>query len=186
VPAGPFRYIGTMKKLQRITVMHEGRPVRLIGYLERGTEPGTPDTFTVLSKHEQRQLDRRVQDGTEAWKRIKAADLVNFYDWLQVAEAFEIGQEACMAEARKDEPEGGAYARLFNGWLERNGFDDLDQGARQRALAVLRNRASIEEWRSTLEPVARLRVNHPQSVLRGWKKWLAQQQQQSQEPSRGQ
>jgi len=172
-----------MKKLQRITVMHEGKPVRIIGYFQP-REANEPQVFVMLSMHEQRQLDRRVQDGTEAWKRIKAADLVNFYDWLQVAEALEIGQEACMVEARKDKPEGGAYARLFKDWLERNGFNDMDQGARQRALAVLRNRASIEEWRATLEPVARLRVNHPQSVLRGWKKWLAQQQQPSPEPSR--
>jgi hypothetical protein len=174
-PIDPAKIGPMAKKLQQITVMHEGRPVRLIGYLERSAEPDKPDTFQVLTMYEKRALDRRVQDGREAWERLKAANLENFNDWVTVAEALFIGQRACMAEAGKDRPEGGAYVRLFAEWLKKNGFADLDQGARTRALTVLQHLPDIMKWRMSLEPVERIRHNHPQSVLRAWKKWQARQ-----------
>jgi hypothetical protein len=64
------------------------------------------------------------------------------------------------------------HGRLFGECLR--AFDlNIEPAVMTRLLTVMRNRVSIEEWRASLEPAKRASYNHPQFVLRAWRRWLA-------------
>ena len=48
----------------------------------------------------------------------------------------------------------------------------MDKGDRSRLLIVMDNLPQIEQWRQTLTPTERLRLNHPDAVLRKWKTFI--------------
>jgi hypothetical protein len=108
----------------------------------------------------------RVEDGVAAWDRLKHSGSQNYNDWMQVAEALEIGQRECMRLAEIDRPQGSRYRKIFGEWLRQYQFDDMDKGDRLRALKILANRAKIEKWRAELPLDDRLNLNHPRAILR--------------------
>jgi len=66
-------------------------------------------------------------------------------------------------------PQGSAYNRTFGDWLQANKFDDMDKGERSRLFTIMDNLGEVERWRGTLTLTERLRLNHPNAVLRKWK-----------------
>src|SRR5215471_3005212 len=61
----------------------------------------------------------------------------------------------------------------FGEWLQRYKLDDMDKGDRSRLFQVMDNLGQIEEWRKTLTLTERLKLNHPNAVLRKWKAHMA-------------
>ena len=57
-------------------------------------------------------------------------------------------------------------------WLVANGFKEIDKGVRSRLLECLRHRDEVERWRQGLTDGERFRFNHPNTVLRRWKKTI--------------
>jgi hypothetical protein len=47
--------------------------------------------------------------------------------------------------------------------------NDMEKGDRSRLFAVMDNLPMIEEWRRKLTLTERLKLNHPNAVLRKWK-----------------
>jgi len=105
--------------------------------------------------------------GTEAWKRLKKTK--DYNDWLKVGEALIVGREWAMNQAQTNKPEGKAYNMAFGEWMERYKIDDMDKGDRSRLFEVMAALPMIEEWRRTLTLTERLKLNHPNAVLRKWK-----------------
>jgi hypothetical protein len=111
-------------------------------------------------------MDRTTQDtverGRRAWTRIQLdrPGLIDFADWLVVAEALLVGIEIC--------ERAGGFDRAMMNWLRTNNFDSLDRGLRSRLLELLRHRIEVETWRVTLHPHERRRKNHPNSIWNGW------------------
>jgi hypothetical protein len=114
--------------------------------------------------------DRVCRQGTEAWKRLKREK--SWSDWLKVGEAVQIGREWAMNQARTNKPEGKGYNTAFGEWLAKYKLDDMDKGDRSRLFAIMDNLPQIEEWRRTLTLTERLKLNHPNAVLRRWKAFM--------------
>ena len=122
-----------------------------------------------MAMHEA-ELDRVVRQGTEAWRRLKKDK--NYGDWIKVGEAHQVGREWAMHQAGSNKPEGKAYNTAFGEWLTRYKFDDMDKGNRSRLFELMENLPQIEEWRRTLPLSERLKLNHPNAVLRKWKAFM--------------
>jgi regulator of replication initiation timing len=80
-----------------------------------------------------------------------------------------IGRQDAMAAAETEQPIGSRYNSEFGSWLAHHHFDNIDKGDRIRLIEVIDNLPAIEAWRATLTQTARLRLNHPSSILRKWK-----------------
>src|SRR5947209_9081005 len=109
----------------------------------------------------------RSSADARAWERL-ASDRT-WRDWLSIGAALLVGRAAAMREAHVNRPQGRGYNTAFSTWLERYGFDAIDQGDRSRLFACMDNRPAIEAWRQTLPLNKRLLLNHPAAVLRSWK-----------------
>ena len=64
---------------------------------------------------------------------------------------------------------GRGYYEAFSDWLLRNRFD-LQPSQRAKLLAPFGILPEVEAWRATLTPLQRLRLNHPATALRNYRK----------------
>jgi hypothetical protein len=110
---------------------------------------------------------RVSKSGAAAWQRLKKTP--DWYDWLKVGEAVLVGRQWAMRQASTNRPIGAAYNMAFGEWLKQNKLSDMDKGDRSRLFDVMENVPAIEEWRHrTLTLTDRLKLNHPNAVLRKW------------------
>jgi hypothetical protein len=114
-----------------------------------------------------RSNDEAVRLGQVAWGRIRGDHSWN--DWLLIGAAHCVIRTEAMREAFTNEPRGRNYNAVFSALLKRYGFD-LDKGVRARLFEVMANLPEIEKWRSTLTTTERIAYNHPNCVVRRWKK----------------
>ena len=113
-------------------------------------------------------LDRVGRAGTLAWRRLKKDRSYN--DWKITGEAIVAGRQWAMHEAGTNIPVGSTYNRLMGDWLQRYRLDDMDKGERARLVEMMDNIGAIEAWRTTLTLPQRMQLNHPNSVVRRWRK----------------
>jgi hypothetical protein len=104
-------------------------------------------------------------------------------DWTKVGEALLIGRDWAIHQAGSNRPEGKAYNMAFGEWMAKYKLDDMDKGDRSRLFAVMDNLPMIEEWRKTLTLTERLKLNHPNSVLRKWKSAIEPERPKSGKPT---
>jgi transcriptional regulator with XRE-family HTH domain len=124
---------------------------RAIAKLQR---PTPEEIYDGLTKAEQRVI-------TEAAAALRDDRPLLWERWVLVGEALMI--------IRSNTP---AHSRLFTDCLHQSDLN-IEPAVMARLFTVMRNRSSIEEWRASLYPTERVKINHPQFVLRAWKKWLA-------------
>jgi hypothetical protein len=143
------------------------------------------NSYLSLARSKSSPMERAyVEAGAEAWKRIDTSKRTMWLDWVQVAEALAIGEQQCAMVAGANE--GGRYSRLYSAWLEMYGLDGIDAADRSRLKYYRQHASEIDFWRNALSEDRKRRTNHPRTVLRGYKAWLAQQQQPSPEPPNAQ
>src|SRR6516165_2649552 len=123
-----------------------------------------------MAMHED-AVERVCRQGTLAWQRLKKDK--NWNDWIKVGEAHMVGRDWAQRIAGTNRPQGKAYNMAFGEWLQKYKFDDMDKGDRSWLFAVMDNLPQIEEWRKTLTLTERLKLNHPNAVLRRWKAHMA-------------
>ena len=97
-----------------------------------------------------------------------------------LAEALEITQPViarvvievrCSQDARlAHEPPGRRTMEpdFRRSWLGENGFDEIDKGVRSRLQNCIDHLPEIEAWRQNIGLTQRLKLNHPNTVWRGW------------------
>jgi hypothetical protein len=107
----------------------------------------------------------------------------NWHDWLSVGEAVRIGREWAMNQVGTNKPEGKAYNTTFGEWLKKYKLDDMDKGDRSRLFSVMDNLPAIEEWRAALTQTERLKLNHPNAILRKWKAFIEPEKPKSDKPT---
>jgi len=112
-----------------------------------------------------------IRAGQEAWQRLRSH--ATWQDWKQVGKAHVAGRGTAMREAHVNEPSGHRYKEAFGSWQKQCGFEALDKGDRARLFEVMDHLAEIEAWLATLAATERMRLNHPTTVLRKWKKSTA-------------
>jgi hypothetical protein len=113
-----------------------------------------------------------IVQGRAAWHRLRDRERATWQDWLTVGEALIIGRTLAMQTAQTNKPSGSTYNRAMGHWLASNGFDQISNQERYRAIVCVENREAIEKWRETLEEAHRRRLNHPNAVWFGWRKSL--------------
>jgi hypothetical protein len=135
---------------------------------------GQDKVFDVAADDELRQRnpssetesEQIVRLGQEALARLRRG----WADWLAIAEALQLGRTEVMAELHTNKPTGKRYETAMAKWLAARTFDKIDKGARSRLLECLKHKVEIEAWRSRLTDGERLRFNHPETILRKWRK----------------
>jgi hypothetical protein len=110
------------------------------------------------------------REGREALDRLSSGR--NFADWQKVGVALAAGRAEAMRIANTNSPKGRTYNRAFGDVLKREqlGTDRLDSATRNQLLQIVENQSAIEEWRETLDPAHRLRLNHPSAIWRNWQR----------------
>jgi hypothetical protein len=109
-------------------------------------------------------------EGREALDRLRLVR--DWSDWQKAGAALTAGRTEAMRRANTNEPKGRIYNRAFGEVLNREqlGTDRLDSTTRNQLLQIMENQSAIEEWRATLTPAQRLRLNHPSAVWRNWRR----------------
>ncbi|MEW8193919.1 MAG: MT-A70 family methyltransferase [Candidatus Thiodiazotropha sp.] len=111
-----------------------------------------------------------VQQGRDAWARIKDNDRKLREDWLTLAAALDVGRQQFITET------GGLNKKDFGQWCEREGFGDLDFRVRADALWVLDNQTSIIGLTDNRE-------NHPTNIRKAYRRLIAQEKKEQQRES---
>jgi hypothetical protein len=108
--------------------------------------------------------------GRRALKSLKKER--SWLAWLAVGEAVAEGRREAMELVGTNRPIGAAYNKAFSEILRREklGTEELPSATRNQLFDIIDHRGEIESWRSTLEPFERIKLNHPDTVLRHWKK----------------
>jgi hypothetical protein len=126
-------------------------------------QPGQLDD--ELSQHNPSPTAEIIRRGKEAMERQRRG----LDDWMDIAEALQVGRIESMRAAQTNEPKGKRYEKIMGEWLVAHSFHIIDKGTRTRLLECLQHRAAIEKWRAILTEGERFRLNHPDTVLRKWK-----------------
>jgi hypothetical protein len=119
-----------------------------------------------LCQHNPPATDRIVRRGQEAMERKRRS----FEDWLFIAEAIQVGRTEVMQRVGTNKPIGKRYDNIMGAWLRSHSFHLIDKSARNRLCECLQHQVEIEKWRATLTEAERFRYNHPDTVLRRWKR----------------
>jgi hypothetical protein len=119
-----------------------------------------------LRQHNPSLTERIVRRGQEAMERKRRS----FEDWLLIAEAIQVGRTEVMQRVGTNKPIGKRYENMMGEWLKSHSFHLIDKSARNRLCECLQHRVEIERWRATLTEAERFRYNHPDTVLRRWKR----------------
>ena len=118
-----------------------------------------------LSQHNSSPTDEIVRRGKNAMERLQRG----YGDWMNIAEALEVGRTESMRAAHTNEPRGKRYEKSMGDWLRSHSFYVIDKSTRTHLLECLRHSAEIDRWRATLTEAQRFRFNHPDTVLRKWR-----------------
>ena len=113
-------------------------------------------------------MTSEIVQGKAAWARLKQGSR-SWDDWVLVGHVLLEGRAIAMRNAGTSSPAGRGYSDAFNNWLTYNRFD-LGPSHRAKLLVVMGILPEIEQWRLTLTPVQRLRMNHPGAVLHRFRK----------------
>ena len=128
---------------------------------KRSVENGNDD----LRQLKPSTADDIVRRGQEALQRLRRS----YDDWMDVAEALDVGRTQVMRELHTNKPVGRRYAKEMGEWLRARGFHLINEGTRNRLLECLQHKTEIEKWRARLTDAERFRFNHPDTILRKWK-----------------
>jgi hypothetical protein len=122
-----------------------------------------------LSELNPSHSDQIIRRGQEAFERLRRV----WPDWMAIAEALQLGRAEVMRELHTNSLTGRRYEEAMAKWLAAHSFETIDKGTRHRLLECLQHKIEIETWRSGLTESERQRFNHPDTVLRRWKKATA-------------
>ena len=103
-----------------------------------------------------------------AWTRVKKSEARLWSEWMIIGDGLMEGRNWAMQVAGVNEPAGRGYVTAYAEWLKKYRVDDMDKSVRAKLLNIMEERASVEEWRSTLPVSERRRLNNPDVVYRKW------------------
>jgi hypothetical protein len=112
--------------------------------------------------------------GRQAWQKISKA--TTFTAWKAIAIAVSIGRQHALRLASCNAPHGARYSRAFNAWLDQNGFSSMPYGTRAACCKLADNMVGIEAWRASLPKAAQETQNHPEVIIRNWRKAMRPEQ----------
>ena len=106
-----------------------------------------------------------VREGKAAWGRLKQGS-GTWEDWKAVGYALLEGRTIAMRSARSRRV---GYGPALSSWFFDNRLN-LSPTDRAMLFKVMEILPAVEAWRETLPPMRRLRMNHPGTVLKNYKK----------------
>ena len=105
------------------------------------TRPADNQPDHGLGQPKPSTTDEVVRRGQEALQRLRRS----FEDWMDIAEALQVGRTAVMAAVHQNKPTGKRYAKAMTEWLPARGFHVIDACTRNNLLECLKHRAEIEK-----------------------------------------
>jgi len=110
--------------------------------------------------------DATIAAGREAWQRLRSGR--DWADWLKVGYALVIGRDHALSTAKTDKPFGKRYVQAFASWLRQHELDAIHKSVRGVLLQIIDNLDKVEQWRASLPERQQAKVNHPDTVWRGY------------------
>jgi hypothetical protein len=92
---------------------------------------------------------------------------------VEVCEGLGVARTEAYAVAKTNEVKSYACRKAFGEILKREVLDELNKGTRDQCFKILEHLPAIKEWHAELDQVERLKINHPSTILRHWKKTSA-------------
>jgi hypothetical protein len=107
-----------------------------------------------------------IAEARAAFARLKRH--TTWSDWCAIGRALVLGRDRAMRISGVNRPYGRGYTSTFGAWLRLHAFDELHNSVRGVLMRVVDRLPDIERWRDSLDEAARLRLNHPDSIWRGY------------------
>jgi hypothetical protein len=111
-----------------------------------------------------------ITAGRFAWERLRRDGQTTWQDWILVGHALQAGRFLSMRTACVNQAVGQKYNHAMSVWLRETGFAAITQATRSDLFRCIENLIEIQKWRETLDEDDRLNCNHPQSVMRRWRR----------------
>lgn len=108
-----------------------------------------------------------IKEAQEALQRIETGQ--TWKDWETIGKGLEAIRNQAMLEARTNSPVGRTYCGIFKRLLAEGRLGTIDSGTRCRLLEAMAHREQINVWLAMLPLAERLKVNHPDTILKKWK-----------------
>jgi hypothetical protein len=112
--------------------------------------------------------DAQIAAGREAWATIHHA--TSFESWKAIALAVAIGRKHALREAGSNTPYGKKYSVAISHWLDANEFREMPFGIRSACCVLADNIDAIQSWRATLPASEQASQNHPQVIMRRYRR----------------
>jgi hypothetical protein len=110
----------------------------------------------------------QIELGREAWAAIHHA--TSFESWKAIALAVAIGRKHALREAGSNTPYGKKYSVAIRHWLDANEFREMPFGIRSSCCVLADNIDAIQSWRATLPASEQASQNHPQVIMRRYRR----------------
>jgi hypothetical protein len=115
------------------------------------------------------ECDRICRLAEEACELLQDKDQETWDSYMAIGAAFLIGRQWAFDMSGTSDINNPKYKKAFSTWLNRYPkLAKFDSSDRAKLFVVMENRDAIESWRATLGLTARLKLNHPTSVLKRW------------------
>jgi hypothetical protein len=111
-----------------------------------------------------------IARGVTAWKNKKENAARSWEEWVEIGWCLHTARREIVRRVNK--PNGIKFNRVMALWLEREGLEDTDKGARSRMLKIMDNLPAISAWHATLPIGQRVHCNAPDTVLRQYNNFL--------------
>jgi hypothetical protein len=109
-----------------------------------------------------------LQLASGTWKRRSGSDL-SFDEWITVAIGLKAAREIALKKSGRSTAVGGIYNKAVGDVLRQYELDGIKKGDRSDALKMLINIQDIRNWRESLPPSVRAKMNHPSAILKRWR-----------------
>jgi hypothetical protein len=142
----------------------EAAPAESASWLDRPTtsaDSGVPGTV---------EASRVLFAGARAAWKVLGTGGVDWDTWLAVGRGLEECQKLALERAQSNDMSSQRAKKEMAKLLDAEQLACINKSVRSVLLAVMRDMPAIAAWRDTLTSTERMRMNHPQAVMRRYKR----------------
>jgi hypothetical protein len=124
----------------------------------------------ITEKKARAELYRRA---TESWEHLKKTHRDTWGHYDTIGTAMVEARNEIMHERDLNQPVGPGYQQDMKRWLLEHRLDDMEKGVRSRLCELIDHREDVEAMMAEWSVTQHMEWNHPNTVHRRWKTWLA-------------
>lgn len=142
----------------------ESAPAESANWLDRLTTPADGRISGTV------EASRALFAGARAAWKVLGTGGVDWDTWLAVGRGLEECQKLALERAHSNDMSSQRAKKEMAKLLDAEQLGCINKSVRSVLLAVMRDLPAIAAWRDTLTSTERMRMNHPQAVMRRYKR----------------